>query len=292
MYIEEEKYYTCRYDRVFKDVFLDPKDDSLLKGLLESILKVKINHITLQNTELREGSAYLRRKNLDALLDTNEGIINIEINTSTDHYINTRNYAYLSRIYVNHTLKGDNYNEKEKFIQINFSYNLNDTEYYRIYHVQDEKKKTYIHNLEIYEFNMDKYVKLWYTEDKEKIEENKYLIMMDLPKKELEKFSLKDKVVSKYMNKLNRINEDPAFLNIIDYEQDNKMIMNSIKEQYMEEGLAEGRQKGLTEGRQKGLTEGVLTVAKKMLKSGVSLEEISKYTDLPIDKLKELKKET
>ena len=209
IFIEEKKYYTCKTDRVFKDIFLDSKDNTLLKGLLESILKVKIHTITIQNNELCEGNVYLRRKHLDALLDTDQGIINIEVNA--EDYVEERNFAFLSKAYANHTLRGEEYDNTIHFIQINFSYQMKDTEYYRVYHIQDDKKKKYIYNFTIYEFNMDKYVDLWYTHDKEKIEENKYLIMMNLPREELEKFSKEDKVVREYMNQLNRINEDPAF---------------------------------------------------------------------------------
>lgn len=36
-----QKFYSCRYDRTFKEVFLNPKNEDLLKVLLEDILKVK-----------------------------------------------------------------------------------------------------------------------------------------------------------------------------------------------------------------------------------------------------------
>ena len=293
----EEKYYTCKYDRVFKDIFLDKNDTSLLKGLLESILKIEIKTITIQNNELREGNAYLRRKHLDALLETNKEIINIEINSSIDNYIKVRNFAFLSKVYANHTLRGKSYNKDEKFIQINFSYGLNDQKLFRIYKIQDNENITFIDNIEIYEFNMDNYLEFWYTDDKEKIKENKYLIMMNLSKKELEKFSKEDKVVKEYMNKLNRINEDPAFLNIIDYEEDNIRIMNSIKEVAEEKGLKEGREKGLIEGREKGLIEGrvegkkegISLVAKNLLKRNTPIEEIKEITGLTKEEIEKLK---
>jgi len=199
--IIEEKYYTCKYDRVFKDIFLDSKDPHLLKVLLESILKVEIHTITIQNNELIEENKEVKRKYLDALLDTSEGIINIEINTSISPSTRIRNFAYLSRLYANHTLKGEDYNTKQKFIQMNFTYNMKDKEYYRIYSIQDKEKKEYVENIQIYEFNMDKYVNTWYTKEKEKIKDNKYLIMMNLPKKELEELSKEDKVVKEYMEK-------------------------------------------------------------------------------------------
>jgi len=37
-----KKFYSCRYDRAFKEVFLNSKNEDLLKALLEDILKVKI----------------------------------------------------------------------------------------------------------------------------------------------------------------------------------------------------------------------------------------------------------
>ena len=277
------KYYTCKYDRVFKDIFLDSKDTSLLKGLLESILKIEINSITIQNSELLEGNAYLRRKTLDVLLDTNQGIINIEINSSSDTYNKIRNFAFLSKVYSNQTLRGENYDSTQQFIQINLTYNLKDNCYNRTYYIQDETKKKFISNVKIVEFNMDKYVNLWYTDDKEKILANKYLIMMNLPKDELEIFSKKDKVVKEYMNKLNRINEDPAFLNLMDYEEDNRRIMNSMKNAAIK--------KGLEEGREEGREEGIKLVAKNLLKRNHNIEEISEITGLSIKELEVLKEE-
>ena len=35
------KFYTCRNDRAFKEVFLKPNNSDLLKALLEFILKIK-----------------------------------------------------------------------------------------------------------------------------------------------------------------------------------------------------------------------------------------------------------
>ena len=239
----------------------------------------------IQNNELWEGNVNCRRKYLDAILDTNQGIINIEINSATEDYIRTRNFAYLSRAYANHTLRGEEYDTETKFIQLNFTYNLKDTEYYRVYSIQDNMNKRYINNFTIYEYNMDKYVKLWYTNKKQEIEENKYLIMMDLEKEELEKFSREEEVVKVYMNKLNRINEDPAFLNLIDYEQDYKMMINTLKHQAIKKGHEEGFEKGIEKGIEKGRVEGIISIAKNLLKNGMNIKDVSKNTGLSIKEL-------
>ena len=96
---------------------------------------------------------------------------------------------------------------------------------------------------------------------------------MNLPKEELEKFSLEDKVVSKYMGKLNRINEDPVFLNLIDYEEDNKRLMNSMKREAREAGYEEGREKEK------------LSIASQLLKRNIPIQEIIEITALSEEKI-------
>ena len=75
------------------------------------------------------------------------------------------------------------------------------------------------------------------------------------------------------MNKLNRINEDPAFQNLIDYEQDYKMMINTLKSEAKEKGRVEGEKRGL------------LTVAKNLLKNGMNIIDVSKNTGLSIKEL-------
>ena len=60
-----------------------------------------------------------------------------------------------------------------------------------------------------------------------------------------------------------------------------------------EEGREEGRAEGLTQGREEGLTEGrsvesIDTVKRMLAKGKLSIEEIAEYSDLPVDKVREL----
>ena len=49
------------------------------------------------------------------------------------------------------------------------------------------------------------------------------------------------------------------------------------------------REEGLAEGKAEGKVEEALDTAKRMLSKGkLSVEEIAEYSDLPIDKVKEL----
>ena len=56
--------------------------------------------------------------------------------------------------------------------------------------------------MKTYEINMDKYMNYWYTKDKEKIEENKEIIMLDLELEELEELSGNNGMVKKYMGSI------------------------------------------------------------------------------------------
>ena len=52
----KEKYYTCRYDRPFKEIMLKESNKDILKKLLEHILKEEIKEITILPTERNNGN--------------------------------------------------------------------------------------------------------------------------------------------------------------------------------------------------------------------------------------------
>ena len=72
-----------------------------------------------------------------------------------------------------------------------------------------------------------------------------------------------------------------------------KKLINEGKAEGLAEGLAKGKAEGLAKGKAEGMAEGIaktqLKVAEQMLKLGkLNLTEISTYTMLSIDKIKEL----
>ncbi len=48
----KEKFYTCRYDRALKEVFMNENNKDILEKLLESILKEKIEEIKYLNLDV------------------------------------------------------------------------------------------------------------------------------------------------------------------------------------------------------------------------------------------------
>ena len=275
-----KKFYTCRYDRAFKEVFMKEENKDILSKLLESILKVEIEKIEFLNLERNVDNINIKRKHLDLYLETNIGKIQVEVNSSNHKYIRPRNFSYLCDIYSHNVLVGESYKEDKLIIQINFNYGVSSESNIEKYMLKSDTNKTYIENFIIYEINMEKYKEIWYNRDEKKIEENKYIIMLDLLPEELENLSKRNRMVLKYMSELERVNESPKFREFMSAEEDNRKIENSLREEYKEEGLAEGREQGIKESS--------ISIAKKMLSDKLDLEIISKYTNLPIEKIKEL----
>ena len=50
METENKKFYTCKNDRTFKEVFLKEENSDLLKALLELILQIKIDKLEIKKT--------------------------------------------------------------------------------------------------------------------------------------------------------------------------------------------------------------------------------------------------
>ena len=61
----------------------------------------------------------------------------------------------------------------------------------------------------------------------------------------------------------------------------------NISEEALNRGLAQGRQEGRAEGRLEGLNE----TAVRLLSMGLSVEDVSKGTSLPLEAVEEIKKQ-
>ena len=248
---------------------MNEANKDLLIYLLEGVLKLKIKKVEYLNLEQNSDNIYVKRKHFDLFLKTDIGNIQVEVNASNLNYVKPRNMSYLCAIYSHHVLKGQNYTQETKIIQINFSYGLQDTEDMRVYYVQDKSQKHYVENFTIYEINMEKYINYWYTKDKEKIEANKEIIMLDLGLEELKLLSLKDGMVKKYMEEIKRVNEDPDFFEYMSAEEDNRKIENSIRQEMTERGLKEGLEKGMKKGREIGLKQGIQQGMEQGIEQGI-----------------------
>ena len=271
-----EIFYTCRNDRAFKEVFLNPNNSDLLKALLEFILKIKIDKLEIKKTELLSGNVNIKDKRVDAIVHTGNKKIEIEINSQNKDYLHTRSTAYICNIYQSNASVGDTYNEDTDIIQVNLTWGLGrNNDEMKIYKIMNEKGELYVKNFIIYEINMDYYDKIWYSKNEDEIKKNQYMIMLDLDKKELENMS-KDKIVDKYITNVTIVNDNPEFQKYMSEEEDKRKIQNSLLSEAKEEGIS------------KGETKKSMEIAKNMLKKNMSIEDISDITGLSIEEIKKI----
>ena len=288
------EFYTCRNDRAFKEVFLNPNNSDLLKALLEFILKIKIDKLEIKKTELLSGNVNIKDKRVDAIVHTGNKKIEIEINSQNKNYLHTRSTAYICNIYQSNANVGDTYNEDTDIIQVNLTWGLGrNNDEMKIYKIMNEKGELYVKNFIIYEINMDYYDKIWYSKNEEEIKKNQYMIMLDLDKKELKSMP-KDKIVDKYITNVTIVNDDPEFQKYMSEEEDKKKVQNSLLSEAKEEGISQGIEQGYTSGINDGISKGIsqekVNIAKNLLSMNMSLEDISKATGLSIEEINKLRK--
>ena len=278
------KFYTCRNDRAFKEVFLKPNNSDLLKALLEFILKIKIDKLEIKKTELLSGNVNIKDKRVDAIVHTGNKKIEIEINSQNKDYLHTRSTAYICNTYQSHTLVGKEYNQQTDIVQVNLTWGLGaEEDVMTKYMIMSENGKLFVKNFIIYEINMDYYNKLWYSKNEDEIKKNLYLIMLDLDKKELENMP-KDDIVDKYITNVTIVNDNPEFQKYMSEEEDKKKIQNSLLSEAKESGYISGISDGISEGENKKSIE----IAKNLLSMNMPLEDISKATGLSIEEINKI----
>ncbi len=283
-----DKFYTCKSDRAFKEVFLKNNDSEPLQALLELILEIKIDYLEIKKTELLSGNVNVKDKRVDAVVYAGNKKIDIEINSQDKDYVKPRNTAYICNMYQSHTLVGELYDEKTDIVLVNLTWGLgSENDKMTKYMIMSEDGKQYVKNFIIYEINMDYFDKLWYSKNEEEIKKNMYLIMLNLDKKELEAMpkDKRDKIVDKYITNVTIVNDNPEFQKYMSEEEDKRKIQNSL----ISEAKNEGYTSGVNDGISQGISEEKVNIAKNMLNKNISIEDISDITGLSIEEIKNIK---
>ena len=279
--MDSDKFYICKSDRAFKEVFLKKNDSEPLQALLELILEIKIDYLEIKKTELLSGNVNIKDKRIDAVVYAGNKKIDIEINSQDKDYVKPRNTAYICNMYQSHTLVGELYDEKTDIVLVNLTWGLGSKESKKTkYMIMSEDGKQYVKNFIIYEINMDYFDKLWYSKNEEEIKKNMYLIMLNLDKKELEAMpkDKRDKIVDKYITNVTIVNDNPEFQKYMSEEEDKRKIQNSL--------ISEAKNEGITQG----ISEEKNNVAKNLLSMNMPIEAISKATGLSLEEIKNISK--
>lgn len=269
------KFYTSRYDRLFKKIFFKEEDHDLLEKLIKEITSLVICVEKIVNCELPITDIFEKEKRVDGIIDTTKERIHIEINSDTKDYYRMRNFLYFVAIMLEDIKRGKNYNPKKKYIHISLDFSdknhLQNITKYRCYDVIN--KVATVKNITLYYVNVSR-IKRICNEKKDLQKEYALLYALDLGKEELMKFAERtdNKMVKKYKDEITKLNDDTIVIKSLTYEEDREMLMNAIKEDYLEEG----RELGVKEGQ----NQTKLETAKKLLEMNMSLDDIVNVTGL------------
>ena len=279
--IKEKIFYTLKSDIIFKNTF-DTKER--LIRLLEETLNLKVSEIYKSNSELPVKNIKEKRKYLDLILDTNEGIINVELNHGYKEEIPNRNFLYFCKMISSSVRRSKSYLDIKKHIQLNITWNLQkyfnfdikDRRFIKC-HIADDKSHNKIHDdiFEIVHINMDYFEDVWYHGDVKK--ENPFLMFLAAPTKEkMDEICEGDIFMKNLSDKVNDLNNDPDILDVI-IENEDEIINNSLYES------------GYNKGVKQGISQNKLEIAKNMLKEKINVDIICKITGLSKEVVENIK---
>ena len=86
------------------------------------------------------------------------------------------------------------------------------------------------------------------------------------------------------MEKIERLNQNPMFINWITKEQDEEMIKNTQLRRAKEAGISEG----ISEGISQGIDAGKKELINEMIKNGMKIDEISKMINMEIEEINKI----
>ena len=88
-------------------------------------------------------------------------------------------------------------------------------------------------------------------------------------------------MMEKYKEKIEKLNEDPEFIEVVSKEKDAEMVHNTL--------IKEGYEQGIEDGISQGSVNEKYEIAKNLLDNNVSIDVIIKSTGLSKEKIEELK---
>ena len=252
-----------------------------LLHLITGINEEELVRATYTSQELRVSNKQDKVYKTDIIITGKNHIISLEMNKDYYKGQDLKNEMYRSKILSDELDKGEDYLDIKEVIQINIDdfhpCKGNKIVYEFIVMEKDTKeiKNEYYKNYDIDLKNVDE-------KDYNKSEINKMLIIF----KNCDYEKLRgDEIMDEALDELERISSDTKIIGLYDKEKVEKKILNTRLRYAREEGERLGEKNGLEKGKKEEKND----IAKKMLKSNMSIEDIMKFTGLTKKGLENLK---
>ena len=277
-------------DFVFKKVFGKKGNESILKDLLEAILKMKIKKIELQ-AEVELERELIDDKtgvlDIEATIDDNT-IIDIEMQMRNQYNMKERSLFYWAGLYYTALKKKGEYKENKRVITINIvNFDMfKEGPYHEKIELRREYKNILLTNkLEIHFIQLSKFLKEG-QEEKDKKMWQWLTFICNKNRKEVERVMKENKEIEKANEELEYLTGDDAVRRIA-------FLRDKAERDYIN-NMSGARKAGLELGREEGIKEGekkkTIEIAKEMLAKGIEIELIKEITKLSEEELENIKK--
>ena len=258
-----------KYSAKFLSYFIDVDYDDIL------------NNICLAKNELDKNNENDKGERCDYVALLSDTSLNIEVNNNSSLEVLERNMEYAHRLYSKKIRRGEENYQYTQVIQFNlnnFAFKGND-KIVDIYTVTNDDNIGLSNKLILVQIYVPNLRKKWYTKGiKSLSEEEKYilaLVEMDLDK-------LNDLGGENIMDEYVKEAEEVSFEGGVGEAYDKEW---ALRDQGYRDGISQGKVEGISEGK----NERNIEIARNMLKDNISVESISKYTDLSINEINSLK---
>ena len=270
-------------DYVFKRIFGQEENKEALKDFLESILKIKISNVEINNPEIPKNFYDSKYGMLDLKVTVDEKIIiNVEMQLQNQYNLEPRSTYYMASTYAGQLGEGEPYTNCKRVIVIdilNFNYYKRDCYHSVARMIFENPEENEI--VDMGYNNQDMYA-------------TKYLEMHVI---ELPKFKKKNpeihtkleqwlwlfiggeeevKKASKVNKEIERINKKLASMSLSREERNNyefrlKAIRDEISaiDYATKKGLQQGREEGIRQGVEEGLEIGIKQGVERGIKQGI-----------------------
>ena len=259
----------AKLDVIFKKLFTE--HDDLLHDFISELLDIppeKILDIEVTNPELPPETITGKFSRLDLKLQTDEQLINVEIQIRNDSDYRDRTLFYWSKLYTSELKEGDEYGELKKAIAVNIiDFNMFEGDNYHT-EVQTTIKETgevFSDKFSIHFFELRKVGK--------KVDPNnkKALWLQFINAESEEEFEMIKNTDVPTMKKAVRV--------IYDMSEDTRIReIARLREKALHDeasALGNARREGLAEGMEKGMAK----VIEQMRRSGLTEEQIKQILD-------------
>ena len=280
-------------DVVFQTLF-SRGSENITKGLLEDILKIKINKIDLdKGKDLKNTNAVAKNGRLDvrAVLNTNIDC-DIEVQLVPHEKMIERFLYYWSKMYVANLKEGEHYIELKKTISII----ILDAEIpllkkipksYSKWMIREEDYKDIIltDHFEMYIICMPKAIKDYPKNTEDRILQ--WMMFLNNPESmEVKEIMKKNKSIKEANDRLYEISQDEE----LQRQVLNEEIARMDEDQRIYDATQEGLRKGREEGRNEGKKNKTIEIVKRLSAMKMSINQVAEAVNLSEKEVEEILK--